>query len=237
MEKRCCFTKSDMPLIEVQKIKKTYDTGGVPFQALAGVDVSIETGEFVAIIGPSGSGKSTLMHILGFLDVPTSGKYKFDGKVLKDLDEETLAGIRNREIGFIFQMFHLLPRMSALDNVRLPMVYAGLSEEEQIKRATGALERVGLGDKLANEPNQMSGGQQQRVAIARALVNDPRIIMADEPTGNLDTKSSKEIMTILHDLHKEGRTVILITHDPKVAKTAERILKIVDGKIVSDTKS
>lgn len=226
-----------MSLIEVTGISKTYDTGGVPFKALNGVDLKIEEGEFVAIVGPSGSGKSTLMHILGFLDVPSKGKYRFDEKVLRELDEEALAGIRNREIGFIFQMFHLLPRMSALENVRLPLIYAGHSDTFQYERAKEVLESVGLGDKLENEPNQMSGGQQQRVAIARALANDPRIIMADEPTGNLDSKSSKEIMAILHDLHKQGRTVILITHDPKVAKSAQRILTINDGQIISDKKN
>lgn len=226
-----------MPLIELKKISKTYDSGGLKFTALHEVDLKIEGGEFVAIMGPSGSGKSTLMNIMGFLDAPSAGHYVLNGDPVTDFDEDSLAEIRNREIGFVFQMFYLLPRMSALDNVKLPLIYANISKEEQDQRALKALAAVGLEDKINNRPNQMSGGQQQRVAIARALVNDPKIIFADEPTGNLDSKSSKEIMDIFKRLNAQGHTLIMVTHEPETAKHANRILTIKDGRILSDKAS
>ncbi len=224
-------------LIEIKDIHKTYNSGTVAFEALRGIDLKIKEGEFLAIMGPSGSGKSTLMHILGFLDVPTKGKYKFRGKQVKDFDEDSLAAIRNKEVGFVFQMFYLLPRMSALENVRLPLIYANIPVEEQLKRAATQLKAVGLADQMQNHPNQLSGGQQQRVAIARALANEPVLIFADEPTGNLDSGSSKEIMKILEDLNKKGHTVIVITHEDVVAKHAKRVIKIKDGKITSDKRN
>jgi putative ABC transport system ATP-binding protein len=226
-----------MPLIDLKKISKTYDSGGLKFTALHEVTVEIQQGEFVAIMGPSGSGKSTLMNIMGFLDGPSTGHYILNGNAVTDFDEDSLAEIRNKEIGFVFQMFYLLPRMSALDNVKLPLIYANISKEEQNKKALKALAAVGLEDKVSNRPNQMSGGQQQRVAIARALVNDPKIIFADEPTGNLDSKSSKEIMDIFKRLNAEGHTIIMVTHEPETAKHARRILTIKDGKILSDKPS
>lgn len=226
-----------MALIEIKGIQKVYQTGEVSFKALDHIDLTIEEGEFVAIMGPSGSGKSTLMNILGFLDVPSKGIYRFNGMEVQDYEEDALAEIRNRDVGFVFQMFHLLPRMSALDNVRLPLVYANLPPDEQLKRAKAMLESVGLGEKLNNQPNQMSGGQQQRVAIARALANNPKIIFADEPTGNLDSKSSDEIMGILKQFNKEGRTIIMVTHELDVAENAARILTIKDGKVLSDHKN
>lgn len=226
-----------MALIEIKGIQKVYQTGEVSFKALDHVDLRIEEGEFVAIMGPSGSGKSTLMNILGFLDLPSKGVYRFNGMEVQDYEEDSLAEIRNRDVGFVFQMFHLLPRMSALENVRLPLVYANLAADEQFSRAKAMLESVGLGDKLNNQPNQMSGGQQQRVAIARALANNPKIIFADEPTGNLDSKSSEEIMKILKNFNKEGRTIIMVTHELDVAENAARIITIKDGKVLSDKKN
>lgn len=223
-----------MALIEIKNLQKTYQTGEISFTALKGVNLAIEEGEFVAIMGPSGSGKSTLMNILGFLDVPTHGTYRFNEKEVEHYGEDALAEVRNRDVGFVFQMFHLLPRMSALENVRLPLIYAKLPTEEQYARAKAMLEAVGLGDKLENQPNQMSGGQQQRVAIARALANNPKIIFADEPTGNLDSHASEEIMNILKKLNKEGKTIIMVTHELDVAEHAKRILTIKDGQILSD---
>jgi putative ABC transport system ATP-binding protein len=225
-----------MPLIEFKKINKIYESGELSFHALKNVSVTIEEGEFVAIMGPSGSGKSTLMNLMGFLDSPSSGTYTFDGEPLTSFDEEALAELRNKRIGFVFQMFYLLPRMSALENVMIPMVYAQKSREHQLRRGKELLEAVELEQVMNNQPNQMSGGQQQRVAIARALANDPKIIFADEPTGNLDTHSGKEVMQILERLNKEGRTIIMVTHEAETAKHAKRIITIRDGEIESDVK-
>lgn len=218
--------------VKLKNINKVYRSEGVTFQALKGINLEIEEGEFVAITGPSGSGKSTLMHILGLLDRPTTGTYLLEGKDVAGLDEESLAGLRNRRIGFVFQQFNLLGRTTALKNVALPLIYSGVKSEKREKMAKGILESVGLGEKLNSLPNQLSGGQQQRVAIARALVTTPKIILADEPTGNLDTKSGQEIMGIFDRLHKEGKTVILITHEMSIARHAKRIIKVSDGRII-----
>ncbi len=222
-------------LIELKKIVKNYDNGGVITRVLRGVDLSIEEGEFVAIMGPSGSGKSTLMHTIGFLDRPTSGEYFFDGENTKDFIDDELAHIRNNRIGFVFQSFNLLPRTSVLDNVVLPLSYSKDKRGHESK-AKKALESVGLADRLHYMSNQISGGQKQRVAIARALVCDPKVIFADEPTGNLDSKSGSTVMNILERLSKEGKTIILVTHDMNVALHANRIVTIRDGEIVSDEK-
>ena len=200
--------------------------------ALNGVDLDIAEGEFVAIMGPSGSGKSTLMNILGCLDTPTTGSYLLDNEEVANLSEDVLAKIRNKKIGFVFQNFNLLSRISALENVALPLVYAGVSKTERINRAQELLKMVGLADRQHHMPNELSGGQRQRVAIARALVNNPKIIMADEPTGNLDTKSSVEIMAMFKELYKQGKTIILVTHEPDIAENAKRIITVRDGKIV-----
>lgn len=219
--------------VKLISVDKVYDQGeGLKFQALKKIDLTIAKGEFIAIIGPSGSGKSTLMHILGLLDRPTGGKYELDGQDTSRLSEIHLAKIRNQKIGFVFQSFNLLARTSALDNVALPLIYSGVSGKERLERARKALEDVGLGDKLTSKPNQLSGGQQQRVAIARSLINNPEIILADEPTGNLDTKTSHEIMDIFRKLNKEDRTIILITHEHEIAEQAKKIIRIKDGEIV-----
>jgi putative ABC transport system ATP-binding protein len=222
-------------LIELKNIIKDYDNSGVVTHVLHGVGLSVEEGEFIAIMGPSGSGKSTLMHIIGFLDRPTSGEYYFDGIDTKDFNDDELARIRNERIGFVFQSFNLLPRTSVLDNVMLPLLYSG-SKKNHERRAKVALEAVGLGERLHFLSNQISGGQKQRVAIARALVCDPKVVFADEPTGNLDSKSGSTVMYILEKLNKEGRTIILVTHDINVALHAKRIVTIRDGEIVSDKK-
>jgi putative ABC transport system ATP-binding protein len=222
-------------LIELKDIVKNYDNGGVITRVLHGVSLSVDHGEFVAIMGPSGSGKSTLMHIVGFLDRPTSGQYFFEDKETSDLSDEELAYIRNDRIGFVFQSFNLLPRTSVLENVMLPLVYSKIKTGHK-NRAKEALDAVGLGDRLEYLSNQISGGQKQRVAIARALVCDPKVIFADEPTGNLDSKSGATVMNILERLNKDGRTIILVTHDLNVARHADRIITINDGNIISDEK-
>ena len=230
------YIEEPMPgkaLIQLENVSKTYDAGENAVQALRGVDVAIQQGEFVAIIGPSGSGKSTLMHILGCLDSPTEGKYWLDGEDVATLSARALARIRNQKIGFIFQTFNLLPRATVLKNVELPLLYAGLPREERRMRAMAAVERVGLGDRAKRRPNELSGGQRQRVAIARALVNNPSLVLADEPTGNLDQKTGSEIIDIFEDLAGE-ETIILVTHDPAIAVRTERRINIVDGRIVND---
>lgn len=222
-----------MSLVKLTNVNKVfYLSDELPFQALKDINLSVKKGEFLAIVGPSGSGKSTLMNILGLLDRPTSGSYELDGQDVAHLKDNHLAEIRNKKIGFVFQNFNLLNRTTALDNVALPLIYSGVSRNERLKRASTALELVGLKDKLNSRPNQLSGGQQQRVAIARALVNNPQIIFADEPTGNLDSKTGAEIMDLLHKLHKEGRTIILITHDQEIANNAPNSITIRDGEII-----
>jgi putative ABC transport system ATP-binding protein len=221
-------------LIQLKNITKVYKNHFVETKALDGVTLSIEKGEFVAIMGPSGSGKSTLLHILGLLDKPTSGDYFFEGKKVDNLDEDKLADFRNQKIGFVFQAYNLLPRISALKNVALPLVYQGVGKEEREKRAFEELMAVGLADKTNHFPNQLSGGQQQRVAIARALVINPSIILADEPTGNLASTQAEEIMKIFKDLNKKGKTIVLITHEEDIAKWAKRVVKIRDGRIIKN---
>ena len=220
--------------IKLTGIKKLYQIGDQEVAALAGINLEIHSGEFAALMGPSGSGKSTLMNILGCLDRPTCGSYRLDGEEVARLSDDALAATRNKKIGFVFQNFNLLSRISALENVALPLVYAGVGRTERLKKAQHFLEAVGLGDRAEHQPNELSGGQRQRVAIARALVNDPHIIMADEPTGNLDTKSTKEIMEIFDTMHKKGRTIILVTHEPEIAACASRQLLVRDGLITRD---
>lgn len=224
----------DKIMIDLQDIRKTYRIGSQDFAALAGITLQIAEGEFAALMGPSGSGKSTLMNILGCLDHPTSGSYKLDGREVANLSDNELALTRNKSIGFVFQNFNLLGRISALDNVALPLVYAGIGKEERTERAMEKLRAVGLGTWSHHKPNELSGGQRQRVAIARALINNPHIIMADEPTGNLDTKSTHEIMDIFESLHQEKKTIILVTHEPEIAARASRQLLLSDGVITKD---
>ncbi|MCI0519607.1 MAG: ABC transporter ATP-binding protein [Chloroflexi bacterium] len=224
-------------VIEVQDLTKVYGSDESAVHALAGLTTAVEQGEFVAVMGPSGSGKSTLMNIIGCLDRPTSGAYLLDGRDVSRLNKNELAQVRNQKIGFIFQSFNLLARLSALDNVMMPMLYnpdPALNDVERKRRAINALESVGLGMRLHHRPNQLSGGQQQRVAIARSLVNRPSLILADEPTGNLDTRSGEEIMELLHRLHDQGATVVMVTHEPDIAAHAQRILCVRDGKLLSD---
>lgn len=223
-------------LIEIKDMMKIYNPGENEVRALDGINLTVEQGEFVAIIGQSGSGKSTLMNMIGCLDIPTSGTYFLNGKNVEKLKDDQLSEIRNEEIGFIFQGFNLISNLTAIENVELPLIYRRVPAAQRHKLSKEALVKVGLEHRMDHRPNQMSGGQQQRVAIARALAAAPPVILADEPTGNLDSKSSKEIMNILRSLHSEGRTVILITHDDGIASTAERIIRIMDGKIESDTK-
>ncbi len=221
------------PLIVVEGLSRTYRTGRIDIAALRHIDLVVRAGEFVAIAGPSGSGKTTLMNILGCLDRPTSGRYVLAGTAVADLDDDELAGLRSREIGFIFQSYNLLPRMSALDNVAAPLLYQGVGRRDREARARAALERLGLGDRLNHEPTELSGGEQQRVAIARALVTEPAILLADEPTGNLDSASGAEVMDLLHELHRSGRTIVLITHDADLAQAVERQVHVRDGRLVA----
>ncbi|ENM5825730.1 ABC transporter ATP-binding protein [Vibrio metoecus] len=225
---------SSAPLVELQQICKHYTSGQNVVKALDGVDLTIRHGEFLAILGPSGSGKSTLMNVLGCLDKPTAGRYQLDGHPVDSLSTQQLAAIRNQKIGFVFQSFNLLEYASALDNVALPLVYAGVKTKDRRRRATELLTRVGLADRLDHKPNQLSGGQKQRVAIARALINQPQILLADEPTGALDSKSGAEIEALFNELHREGRTIIVVTHDNELAKRTKRIVTIRDGQVVSD---
>lgn len=224
-------------IIEVSNIRKVYKNDSVETVALDDVSLKVKKGEFVAIMGPSGSGKSTLMHILGALDKPTSGKYWLDGKDVSSLNEDELAEVRNRKIGFVFQAFNLLPRVSALKNVILPMVYAGVDKERRLEKAHKLLEMVGMGDRLDYKPNQLSGGQQQRVAIARSLTMDPALILADEPTGNIATNQAEEVMKIFKDLNTKGHTIVLITHEEDIASYSDRIIYLKDGKIIKDSPS
>jgi putative ABC transport system ATP-binding protein len=221
-------------LIEVNDLKKTYQIGSIEVNALRGVDLHIQKNEYVAVMGPSGSGKSTLMNILGCLDTPSSGEYKLVGETVSQMNDDQLADIRNRQIGFVFQTFNLLPRANALHNVELPLIYAGIPAAKRRAMAMETLERVGLGDRFHHKPNELSGGQRQRVAIARALINNPSIIFADEPTGNLDTVTGDEIMVIFEELHRQGNTIILVTHEEYIAEHAQRILRLRDGKVERD---
>jgi putative ABC transport system ATP-binding protein len=223
------------PVIDLQEVSKTYHVGEISVHALRGVSATVQRGEYVAIMGASGSGKSTLMHILGCLDIPTAGVYRLNGADVRTADEDDLADLRNREIGFVFQSFNLIPRTRALANVELPLAYAGLGRADRRRRALSALHEVGLRDRDDHMPSELSGGQQQRVAVARALVTNPAMILADEPTGNLDTTSTREVMAIFERLSAEGRTIILITHEPDVAAHADRVIHLSDGRITSDT--
>ena len=225
------------PLIAISNIKRDFILGNETVYVLKGIDLQINKGEYVALMGPSGSGKSTLMNLLGCLDTPTSGSYILNGKDVSQMHDDELAEIRNKEIGFVFQTFNLLPRTTALANVALPMIYAGYSKSDRTARATEVLTQVNLADRMDHQPNQLSGGQRQRVAIARALANRPSIILADEPTGNLDSKTSIEIMKLFGDIHKDGNTVILVTHEEEIASYAHRVIRLRDGMIESDNKN
>lgn len=221
------------PILRLNDVGKVYATGSVAVEALRGVSLQVERGEYVAIMGPSGSGKSTLMHILGCLDVPTTGSYDLAGEDVSMMSEAALANVRNRQIGFVFQQFNLLPSLPAWRNVELPLCYTGMARAERKERAINALERVGLGDRVEHRPGELSGGQQQRVAVARALVTDPALILADEPTGNLDSHSSADVLALFTELHDQGRTIVLITHEREVAESAQRIVRILDGQVDS----
>lgn len=223
-------------IIETKNLRRTFKVGSETVEALKGVKLSVEKGEFVSIMGPSGSGKTTLMNIIGCLDTPTQGTYYLNNQLVNELDDDELASIRNKEIGFVFQSFHLLAKNSALDNVMLPMKYAGIKESEAQKRAINVLEKVGLSDRTSHAPSELSGGQQQRVAIARALVNNPSIIFADEPTGNLDSQTGDDVMNLFKELNNQGQTIILITHEKDIARQSKRIINIKDGLIESDLK-
>ncbi|HRS38538.1 MAG: ABC transporter ATP-binding protein [Bacteroidota bacterium] len=226
-----------MALIDIRDISRRYTIGSETVNALRSVTLQIEKGEYVALMGPSGSGKSTLMNILGCLDTPSGGTYTLNGKEVSRMTEDELAEIRNKEIGFIFQTFNLIPRSNALDNVALPLVYAGINKDERDEKAKKALDDVGLTDRMLHKPNELSGGQRQRVAVARALVNDPSIILADEPTGNLDSKTSSEIMSLFEEIHTRGNTIIVVTHEEDIARYAHRIVRIKDGMIESDARN
>ena len=221
-------------MIELSDITKTYRMGNVEICALCGVSIRVGPGELIAVMGPSGSGKSTLMNVIGCLDRPTAGSYRFEGREISDLTDDELAAVRNIKIGFVFQSFNLLPRFSALKNVEVPLIYSGVSSRLRRERAAPVLERVGLGERMHHKPSELSGGQQQRVAIARALVNNPPLILADEPTGNLDSRSGEEILNIITDLNKQGVTIMIVTHDRDVAARCKRIINLKDGRIVSD---
>lgn len=223
-----------MAIIHMEDIRKVYDTGKVKVEALKGVDLQIEQGELVAIVGPSGSGKSTLMNLLGCLDTPTSGRYELGGQAVSGVTRDQLAEIRNRRVGFVFQNFNLLPHITAAENIEMPMLFGAIRPADRHQRAKELLERVGLGDRIDHKPTELSGGQMQRVAIARSLAMNPDIILADEPTGNLDSTSGSDIMSIFTDLWKQGRTLVIITHDPALAKRASRVIEIRDGRIVAD---
>jgi putative ABC transport system ATP-binding protein len=222
---------TDRPIIRLRDVSRVYDTGKVQIPALAGVDLDVAKGEFLAIIGPSGSGKSTMMNILGCLDRPTSGEYVLDGQPVEELDDDGLAFVRSRSIGFVFQSYNLLPRTSALENVAAPLMYQGVGRKDRLRRARESLERLGLGDRVNHEPSELSGGQQQRVGIARALVTEPSLILADEPTGNLDSHSGADVLSLFKDLHQIGRTIVLITHDIDVATAADRAVHLRDGQL------
>jgi putative ABC transport system ATP-binding protein len=225
--------QADAPIIRLRGIGRTFDMGRVTVPALREVDLDVRRGEFVAIVGPSGSGKSTMMNIIGCLDRPTTGTYALAGTPVEELDDDGLARVRSRTIGFVFQSYNLLPRTTALDNVATPLLYQGVGRAERIRRATAALERLGLGDRMDHEPSELSGGQQQRVAVARAIVTDPALILADEPTGNLDQASGRDVLGLLHELHATGSTIVLITHDADVAEAAGRQVHIRDGRLVA----
>ncbi|HNT41593.1 MAG TPA: ABC transporter ATP-binding protein, partial [Tenuifilaceae bacterium] len=225
---------SSTNLITLNEIKKFYQVGSVTVKALKGINLTIDQNEYVAIMGPSGSGKSTLMNILGCLDTPTDGTYILNGTDVSRLSDDELADIRNKEIGFVFQTFNLLPRYTSLDNVILPLIYAGVPKHERVEKAKQVLYNVGLGDRMEHKPNELSGGQRQRVAVARALVNNPSIILADEPTGNLDSKTSIDIMNLFEDIYSQGNTIIIVTHEEDIARHARRIVRILDGMIESD---
>ncbi len=222
-------------IIRLEHIYKDYPLGNSTVRVLKDINLSVHPGEYVALMGPSGSGKSTLMNIIGALDVPTSGKYILNGREVEKLTDDQLAEVRNKEIGFVFQTFNLLPRLSALENVALPLIYAGVPKRDRLERARRMLADVGLADRMDHKPNQLSGGQRQRVAIARALINNPSILLADEPTGNLDSQSSEEVMKLFDRLHEQGHTIILVTHEPDIAAHAKRLVRLLDGKILEDT--
>lgn len=224
-----------MVLIALKSIYKIYNVGGEEVRALDGIDLDIKENEYLAIMGPSGSGKSTLMNMIGCLDTPSSGIYQFEGEMVQEMDDDQLASIRNRKIGFVFQTFNLLPKATAQQNVEIPLIYGNIRKAERVKVAAKVLEDVGLADRMHHKPNELSGGQRQRVAIARALVNRPSIILADEPTGNLDSKSGHEIMKILDQLYQDGNTIILVTHEDDIAQHARRIIRLLDGKIIEDS--
>jgi len=234
------FRTGDTPLPDIiiltHKLARDYDMGGEVVRALRGVSLQIKRNEYVAVMGPAGSGKSTFMNLIGCLDTPTAGEYWLNSQKVSDLDDDELARIRNKEIGFVFQTFNLLPRASALHNVELPLIYAGLGARERRAQAARALERVGLGDRMAHRPNELSGGQRQRVAIARALVNEPSILLADEPTGNLDSTTSAEIMAVFRDLHGQGQTIVMVTHEHDIAAQAARVVTLRDGVIATDQR-